>query len=124
MILGVREYALLAVIVGVSLLGWRWWHLEGQVREQAATMEAYGEALTTANDRLTGLDAALAGKADKDAQARRVVARREQGLEELKREDPTVAAWADQPIPDRVRDLDAPDGSEPPADGADGPVRD
>ena len=122
MILGLREYALIGVVVAVGALGWRWWHLEGRVREQGAALEAHQEALATANDRLTRMDAALAGKADKDAQERRGVARREQGLEELKREDPTVAAWADQPIPGRVRDLDTADGAAA-ADGADPAVR-
>lgn len=124
MILGIREYALIGVVVGVGLLGWRWWHLEGVVSTQGKALEAHQEALRTANLRLADLDTALAGKADKDAQERRGVAVRERKLEELTRDDPTVAAWADQPIPQRVRDLDAPAGSEAAPDRPDGPVRD
>lgn len=124
MILGIREYALIGVVVGVGLLGWRWWHLEGVVSTQGKALEAHQQALRTANLRLASLDAALADKADKDAQERRGVAVRERKLEELTREDPTVAAWADQRIPDRVRDLDASARGEAAPDGADGSVRD
>lgn len=124
MILGIREYALIALTLGVGALGWRWWYLEGEVREQRGIVEAHETALATANDRLTEMDTILAGKADKDAQERRGVARREQALEELARENNDVRAWADTRIPDRVRDLDADPGSEAPADGADGPLRD
>jgi predicted negative regulator of RcsB-dependent stress response len=42
--IGLREYALIAVVAALGLLGWRWWHLEGEVRAQAATLDGYGEA--------------------------------------------------------------------------------
>ena len=122
--LGLREYALIAVVLALGALGWRWWYLEGAVRKQADVLEAHQTALETANNRLTAMDAALAGKADKDAQERRATANRERQLDEVAREDAEVRAWADMPIPDRVRDIDAPGGSEAAADGADGPVRD
>jgi hypothetical protein len=122
--IGLREYALIAVVAALGLLGWRWWHLEGEVRAQAATLDGYATALGEANRRLDDFDAALSVKLKLDTAQRQVVARRERGLEELKRDDPTVRAWADQRIPDGVRALDATDGG-PSADlGADGAVRD
>jgi hypothetical protein len=117
--LGVREYALIAVVVALGALGWRWWHLEGEVREQGAMLDGYKTALETANDRLDDLDEAMSVKLKQDQVQRQVVARRERGLEELKHADPTVRAWADQRIPDGVRALDAADGGPPADRGAD-----
>lgn len=122
--LGIREYALIAVVLALGALGWRWWHLEGQVREQGAAMKGLQTAVDTANQRLTEMDTRLATKLTADAAARTEVARRERGLEELKRDDPTVREWADTPIPVGVRDLDAPGGGAAPDLGADPAVRD
>ena len=104
--LGAKGVAIIVLIVlaliGLGIVGWFWKDYQAlKVKNEAA------ESVSTVTSQATD---ALATATDTTQTVRVVVeqkrAQSEQAFEELKRHDPIANDWANQPIPDSVRQLD------------------
>lgn len=94
----------MAILVALLVAGIIWGYQEFQaMQDKIKTMESTATVTSEATD-------ALATATDTTQTVRVVVeqkrAQSEQAFEELKRNDPIANDWANQPIPDSVRQLD------------------